>query len=213
MKDFKKSSSKTVALEQDMADTMTIVRIFGHCFFSGVSASLEGELKHVYDRYSQKIIPFFHPEIPSKSFGDIETTSLWLFGSGNPVENGNLLDYYYRNMQGTGIVLSAATRHSREIVKFIHVLRALGNKLPIEILYRSDLLMKAKQAIMLAASQPKEVLLGDELTNYNALKRALSRAGLSVDIIQEMPFPQQSLSLINMQKPLSKLDKSDFLQL
>ncbi|KAM9909234.1 hypothetical protein OXX69_005618 [Metschnikowia pulcherrima] len=207
---FQKIFHQTVALEQDMADTMTIVRIFGHCFFSGVSASLEGELKHVYDTYSRKIIPFFHPEVPSKSFGDIETTSSWSFGSGNPVENGNLLDYYYRNMQGTGIVLSAATRHSREIVKFIHVLRALGNKLPIEILYRSDLSMKAKQAIMLAASQPKEVLLGDELTNHDALKRALSRAGLSVDAIQEMPFPQQSLSLINMQKPLSKLDKSDF---
>ncbi|GEQ69127.1 hypothetical protein JCM33374_g2798 [Metschnikowia sp. JCM 33374] len=207
---FNKALKDTMSTEQGMADTITIIRIFGHCFFSEPAMSLDADLRDIYNRYSAKTIPFFHPEVPLTSSGDIDTNSEWPFDSQSTVDEDNLLDYYYRNMKGTGIVLSTATKHSRDVVKFIHVLRALGNPLPIQVMYRSDLSTMGRQAILLAGSSSKEELLGDEMTEIPLLRRSLEKAGISFSEITEMEFPKQNITLVNMKKPLSRVVKNDF---
>lgn len=201
---------ETSALEQDMADTMTIVRLFGHCFFNGDVPPLEGELKDIYDRYSSKVTPFFSPELPLANNGDVEPSSQWPFDGIGLIESGNLLDFYYRNMKGSGIVLSTATRHSRDVVRLIHVLRALGNTLPIEVMYRSDLLMRAKHAILLAGTLTREELLGDEMTDQNYLLEALKSVGMDVSDLTDISFPKQKITLVNMRSPLSRIEKNEF---
>lgn len=209
-KEYEENYVQTLDLEQQMADTMTIIRVFGHCFYSEHRIEPQGALQLMYDRYSAKIVPFFTSKLPRASAGDVTTDVGWFPESLPLGDNDNLLDFYYKNMRGQGIVLSASTRHARDIVKFIHVLRALGNKLPIEVLYRADLLAKSRQSIILAGSLSKEELLSDELSDYKILSSSLRLASIDVSEIAKLEFPKQQITLINMQKPLSKLAKSDF---
>ncbi|OBA19954.1 hypothetical protein METBIDRAFT_32966 [Metschnikowia bicuspidata var. bicuspidata NRRL YB-4993] len=208
-KTYDRKLKETISLEQDMADTMTIIRLFGHCFFDGDSLPVEGKLKEIYNRYSAKVVPFFNAEIPEVFANDSELEIQDAFDMGL-VQDNNLLDFYYKNMKGTGIVLSMATRHSRDVIRLIHVLRALGNTLPIEILYRSDLLRDSKKAILLAASLQKTTFLGDKMTDHKIFKKALDRAGASASDVSDLDFPKQKVTFIDMQRTLTKLTRSDF---
>lgn len=207
---FAENVDKTAACEQEMADTITILRLIGHCFFKLDPTSYSTKYQELYNRWSGKVAPFLMSELPQREKGDISPSAGKYYDESGLAGDGNLFDYFYRKMDGTGIVISAATRYTKDIVKFIHVLRALNNKLPIQILYRSDLLVLSKEAILLAASLSKEDLLGSQLSNQKLLNKIMMNTGFSAEHFDQMDFPKQDVTMVNMQRPLRKLARADF---
>lgn len=69
----------------------------------------------------------------------------------NTIEGRSFLNEYQGKLNGKGIVLSIADKHVDTTIRLIRLLRSLGNSLPIEIVYFSDLCDEAKDVIVAAA--------------------------------------------------------------
>lgn len=63
------------------------------------------------------------------------------------------LQRFKNKMNGKGIVLSIGDKHVSDTVKLIHLLRALNNKFPIEIVYNGGISEASKSRIVTAARQ------------------------------------------------------------
>lgn len=63
------------------------------------------------------------------------------------------LNKLYHKSNGKGIVLSICDGHVEDTVKLIHLLRALNNKLPIQIVYYDNLAKETKDKIVTAARE------------------------------------------------------------
>lgn len=204
---------RTKDVETEMADLMTVIRTYGHCFFGG-----DGKLKEknekageMYSKYNRKMIPFFQATLPHFEAPNAPLRTDGFPGGPEFQKGDDLLDYYYKNMEGKGIVISGATRYSRDIVKLIRVFRALNNRLPIQIVYRGDLLIKSKQAIMGAAISSTDELFGSNFSDVNLLKRVLPEIDISAEAQNHgFEFPKQHVTFVNVKAPLLHLGKSDF---
>lgn len=203
---FEEKLAKSMAMEQNMADSTTVLRIFGHCFYGKERLEMDDKLRDIYRRYNKKICPFADSDVAHFEVGN----SLFTHNPSDPnFHNGDdVLDYSYRNLKGSGIVISAASRYSRDIVKFIHLLRALGNKLPIQLVYRSDLLAKARKSLMSAAYSTKEELLGEQLSSHKVLKQLFPNLDITTAEFKDREFPIQDITFINAHPAIS--GKSDF---
>lgn len=189
---FNARADMSLETEQKMADSMTMARLFGHCFY-GDNPVQDDDMLH---RYNKKLMPYFTHMMPSRQLEtNVEPER----------EVPDVVAEFHNTLNGQGIVISATTRFTRDIVRLIHLLRALGNTLPIEIMYRRDLLTRSKQAISLAATVPKEQLLALPLSDERILKRLLSEFDISTH-----EFPVQSLTLVNMASTLDLLRGGHF---
>lgn len=208
-KNFNDRLSKTMALETEMADTMSVIRAFGHCFYG--SESVPDLLQKIYAQYSRKMIPFFHPKLPTFDGTHIPRTTNQFPGKPYFTDGDDLLDYYRNNLNGRGIVISGATRYSRDIIKLIRVLRALNNELPIQIVYRSDLLIKSKQSIMGAGTVDLKDLLSSSYSDIRLLHKVFQELNITVEAEQRgLKFPKQDITFIDVQPALQRLQKADF---
>ncbi|KAI5949121.1 MNN13 [Candida theae] len=68
-------------------------------------------------------------------------------------QSNNFLRNFKHACQGKGIVLSIADKHVEYTVSLIHLLRALNNKLPIQIVYHDNLNDDTKRQIVTAARE------------------------------------------------------------
>ena len=60
---------------------------------------------------------------------------------------------FKNKFNGRGIVLTIGNQHSDYAVSLIHLLRALDNKLPIQIVYYDDVNEESKRKIVTAAQE------------------------------------------------------------
>ncbi|KAI5958746.1 MNN13 [Candida pseudojiufengensis] len=67
--------------------------------------------------------------------------------------DSNFFKDFKNQCNGKGIVLSVADKHVNYVVNLIHLLRALNNKLPIQIVYFNDLNDDTKKKIVTAARE------------------------------------------------------------
>lgn len=211
--DFNEQLQATYNTEHAMAETMTIIRTFGHCFFHDLTLRDLPTLKDIYLRYSKKILPRFSDRVALVQNDDVVSNYHDEYlGSSKVLDGDSILSFYHDNSEGSGIVISCATHHSREMVRLIHALRAQNNELPIQIFYRADLLSLSKNAIQFAATVSKRNLLGKVFSDVNLLQDLLKDIGMSIDDLLDMPFPPQKVTLINLEKPLSNFGVNDMAQ-
>lgn len=202
------NTERTIEVERNMADSMTIIRLFGHCFYNNDKLDTNNELTDMRRRYTEKMAPFMKNQLPQF---DVKGTVYDKFPGGSQIAEGeSTIDYYYLNLKGSGIVISGTSRHSRDIVKFIHVLRAMGNKLPIQFVFRGDLLMRARDYIATAAQASKEDLLGPELSSRRIMKSMIPDFEKGSPELEKREFPVQDITFINAQKSLQNLNRNDF---
>lgn len=205
---FKEKLTRTMTMEQKMADSITVLRMVGRCFYGKDRVEMDAKLKETYHRYNKKVSPFGDKNLPTFEMADQFLKHIP--GDPNFQQGDDLLDYYYTNLRGSGIVMSASSKYSRDIVKFIHVLRALGNKLPIQIIYRSDLLVRAKTAILSAAYSSKEELLGEQLSSSRILKQMFPKFDINSDEFMDKDFPVQDVTFVDFLPALLTRSKTHF---
>ncbi|KAK6454024.1 mannosyltransferase [Scheffersomyces xylosifermentans] len=166
---FSKQIQKTKIIDQNMADTITLMRLYGKCFLGDVEP-VDKELQNLF---TLKLFPYLHNslplfEMPNKT-EPLPPTSWPLFNDDIrkyefrdekfDQNSDNFIDFIKKNSHGKGLVISATTRHSRDIIKLIRVLRALNNKLPIQIVHKGDLNKRSKEFIEIAARADIDFLL------------------------------------------------------
>lgn len=202
---FQDRVNLTKLIETEMADIMTVVRSYGHCFFSGGDPD-----KDLQGKYARKLTPFFHDQLPT--FEPPDNTFVEDLFPGKPkyMPDDTLVQYYYEHIEGKGIVISAATRYSKDISRLIRVLRALNNKLPIQIVYRGDLLMRSKKMLQGAAVAPIDEILGEIFTDKKILTTVMPEVDLHDPAKYGSEFPIQHLTFVNIERPMKLIGKQFF---
>ncbi|PVH23844.1 hypothetical protein CXQ85_004138 [Candidozyma haemuli] len=202
---FQERVNKTVALEVRMADLMTVVRSYGHCFFGDSEPD-----KDLQGGFARRLTPFFHDQLPRFETPDGASVDDQFPGCRKYMPDDTLIQYYHENMKGKGIVISAATRYSKDIARLIRVLRGLNNKLPIQIVYRGDLSTKSRRLLQGAAVAPIETLLGESFTDQSLMKSVLPDVDLGDPAKYGSELPIQHLTFVNIEAPMKKLAKHFF---
>ncbi|KAL6451735.1 MNN1 putative alpha-1 [Candida maltosa Xu316] len=78
--------------------------------------------------------------------------------SSNQLPNQPFIQKFKNKCNGKGIVLSIANKHVEYTVQLIHLLRALDNRLPIQIVYYDDVSEESKMKIVTAAQEEYKTL-------------------------------------------------------
>ncbi|KAI3405436.2 MNN13 [Candida oxycetoniae] len=119
--------------------------------------------------------------------------------------NTNFFKQYKNDCNGRGIVLTVADKHVDYTVNLIHLLRALNNKLPIQIVYFYNFSQESKKAILRAARDDYSHL-PDSFKNVDSyfpsdyLENNHKTRGL----------PKQEVWFVNAANVLNERDKQKF---
>lgn len=160
-RNFQQAIKKTMETEQKMADFIATTRIYQKCFVEEwVPPSTETEL---YDKMTNKVLPFLTNTLPEFTFNNSTITNGFPLADNFDVyheyKGSNLVEFIKTKSNGKGIVLSASSKHGRDIVKLIRLLRALDNTLPIQIIHRDDFSKRNREFVEFAATADKKELL------------------------------------------------------
>lgn len=195
----------TATVERAMADDATMLRIFAHCFLGPDGGALVAspELQPLYRWFGERMVPVLLGEFPilERGGGGALVDS---FSYESPLYNPDegILEHYRQHIAGTGIVITATTRFVRPIIKLIRLLRVLGNTLPIQIVYRGDILIRAKAVLQAVATQSKEDMLDPVYTDLKLVEKMYPGFGPDHDAVKNLEYPPQDLTLINVDRAI-----------
>lgn len=195
----------TRSAENAMADDTTVLRLFSHCFLGPESEELVNspELQPLYRWWSPRVSPILLDTFPlfERTDGTVYHNS---FGPESATFNpeSGLLDHYRRHISGSGIVISGSTRFVRPIIKLIRLFRVMGNTLPIQIVFRGDILLRAKRVLYAVAEQSKEEMLDPAYSDSKLLEKLYPGFNLDHDTIKELEYPPQDLTLVNIDRSI-----------
>lgn len=226
--DFLARCQQTKIAGQKMADTITLMRIYGQCFIKNHPNNLNNDIlkfgnnQKWFDQYTKTLFYYLSDKLPTfenqKYNLDLYGDQLPLFNENNLFEGEtvsyrenqhNLLQFLKENSSGKGIAISASTRFTKDIIKLIRVLRALNNKLPIQIIYRGDLNQRSKEYMKAAAQADIEQLLGLEMSpDVNLVLPELNLIKTAEKL--GSTFPKQDIWFINLSPTISRSHKFYF---
>lgn len=223
---FQKGVRESTKVHADMADTVSILRLYGKCFLGTHSTEPKHERSEkeskLFNTYTDKLFPFFNMDILPEFFSaeledSIPKNSIPQFDAHdkylghvlfNP-EEINLIDFMHQNNNGRGIVISAASHHTEDMVKLIRLLRALNNKLPIQILYDNGFDKELKERVQHVATQSVEELFDSKWADdFDSISPEISLFEKSKEYGSE--FPKQLLWFVNVHGTIHKAFTDSF---
>ncbi|KAL7664187.1 Uncharacterized protein ABC855_g3019 [[Candida] zeylanoides] len=209
---FEQTVQTTIESEQQMIQTTSLIRVFGKCFVDNVGKDVVNKDYPLYEDLLKKFFPFFTRNLPTFERFDGVVAESKFPGDDVPVyskERDNLMEYNKLHSHGRGILLSASNKHSRDVIKLVRVLRALNNRLPIQIVHKGDITGKNRDYIVASAQSNIEDLLDSSLSiSYEKifpelnLKEEFARFGSE--------FPKQEIWFVDIRKTIEKPFKYDF---
>lgn len=223
-KAFYQRVEQTKATGQLMADTITTLRIFGQCFLNDHGNFNEeilqtGNNKRHFDSLAEKFFFYFNGNLPvfDNLNGTIITDGYPIYENNKLTDkfmtynnsNENLIQFINKNSNSRGIVISAATKYTRDIMKLIRVLRALNNELPIQVIYKGDLNQRSQKFIYAAARANVEDLLSKEMSSD--LTNVLPEIDLQKSYkLFGSTFPKQDITFVNIKPTMTSNHKYFF---
>ncbi|RLV94288.1 putative alpha-13-mannosyltransferase MNN15 [Spathaspora sp. JA1] len=211
--EYSQAVDRTIDISQKMADTASLMRIYGKCF-------LNKPENNRYNQLTQLFFPFLTTKLPSfkvvtePSSTDLPENTWPVFDkksneliSSRPTQSNNLVSTILENIKGKGIVISGSNTHTREIMRLIRVLRALNNKLPIQIVHSGELSAKSVRYIEAVAISDIDFLLDPRTSEYKYLKH--------IDLLNNHEeygshFPKQHLTFVNIKPSINREHKNAF---
>ncbi|CAK9438408.1 uncharacterized protein LODBEIA_P26320 [Lodderomyces beijingensis] len=200
---------------QEMADITTAMRIYGKCF---IGRDLDEYQKSVYGVLSEKLFPFISRQFPIFKKPDSDPVSGWPIineEDGTVVErkddlgDENMIDFIFNHSKGKGIVISAASRHAKDVIRLIKLFRAMNNELPIQIIYKSDITKKNIKNIELAATADVESILDPQIMrDHMSFMPELELLKSYKDYGSR--FPKQKIEFINISNCITRSYKYSF---
>lgn len=212
---FHERLQKTIDIETKMADTMTMARIFNQCFIKNAHPPRDQSTQGTFETYARKLFPYltftlptflrFNGTVVEDGFPNLENGFLL---DHPPKEGEHMLDYMRTKSNGRGIVISASSRYSKDIVKLIRLLRAHNNRLPIQVVHKGDLSKRAIQRIKDAAlsdMMPDQDLVEDGQELSNSDKKFIEAARK-----YGVTFPKQELWFVDVQPTIFRHNRQTF---
>ena len=130
---------------------------------------MDDELKSIYNEFRGKLFPFISSQAPKfRKSGETEEFGWPIYDNENNIidrktEFGdNPIEFLQKNSKGKGIVISVSTRYAKDAMRLIKILRALNNRLPIQIIYKNDITKKNIELLEFAAVATPEELFDPE---------------------------------------------------
>ena len=210
---FNANVAKSKSIMHDFADVTTLLRVYGKCF---IDQELDDGQKKMFDDLSLRFFPFLTQQLPQfKVQGEGSFTGWPIAKEDGSTEyksdvlDGNYIEFVHKHSKGKGIVISAATRHAKDLMKLIMILRALNNELPIQIMHKGDLTRRSIEWIESAATVGVEELL----------KPASDGAGdgymPELNLLESYKdygsyYPKQNIQFVNIANCISKQYKFHF---
>lgn len=179
-------------VEQNMADTMGVFRVYAKCLLEEKVAS--------FRQLTRRFFPFFNghfPEIESEEgkFSDRYPAAKQSY---NP-QSDDIFEYIRTHQSGRGIVVSVTSAHRHDVVRLLRTLRALNNELPIEVVYKGDINQRTADAIQMTATADIDTLFGADglVATHNRDFRG------DLDLLKEYKkhgsrFPKQKVTFVNL---------------
>ncbi|KAI5967383.1 hypothetical protein KGF57_000411 [Candida theae] len=211
---FKEHIARSKEIMYEMADVTTSLRVYGKCFVD--QPELDDNQKKTFDDLSSKFFPFLSQQLPMfKVQGEDRSTGWPIIKDDGSVEyksdvvGENYIDFVKKHSKGKGIVISAATRHAKDVMKLVMILRALNNELPIQIMHKGDITKRSLEWIENAATADvAELLNPDTDTNQGSYMPELKLLESYKDFGSY--FPKQNLQFVNIINCINKKYKFHF---
>jgi alpha 1,3-mannosyltransferase len=141
--------------------------------------------------YDDEDIPF----TPKNVFDDTEGVGLSRLGKRSS-RNECFMNQWRSSLNGKGIVLSVADKYEHDITGLLRVLRALNNKLPIQLVHKGDLSEQVQERIVkVARSEEAEV----PLFSYDRVQNDVPHN-----------FPKQEVWFVNAKRCIRKEYNGNF---
>lgn len=213
LEQFNKNVAKSKAIMHEMADVTTLLRVYGKCF---IGQELDEGQKTTFNDLSNRFFPFLTNKLPLFKVQGEDRFTGWpvLKEDGSTeyktdLDGDNYIEFVYKHSRGKGIVISAATRHAKDIMKLVKILRALNNELPIQIMHKGDITKRSLEWIESAATVDVEELLNPSLDpNDESYMPELKLLESYKDYGSY--FPKQNLQFVNIANCISKQYKYHF---
>lgn len=186
---FNEETNRLSQFEQAFAENSASLRLFGKCYLTENTNLDDRSCTHITSR----LLPAFSGKLPSIESWESNVVK-------EDVAKQCVVKIIKDKMKGKGIVIPLlpsedAGKETQLVARLIHVLRALQNSLPIEIIYvekgeiskgRKDLLINAARSLTLKMP--------------SSLKKYLE----AYDYPQTLELPQQDIRFINLRPAISK---------
>ncbi|EGW35068.1 uncharacterized protein SPAPADRAFT_69407 [Spathaspora passalidarum NRRL Y-27907] len=209
--EYSKAVNVTMEISQIMADTASLMRVYGKCFLDKPQNKLYNQLTELFFPFLTNHLPMFEVVTQSGTI-DIPDNTWPIFDKNNkllnkkPMKTDNIISTIVQNVQGKGIVISGGNAHTRDIMRLIRVLRALNNQYPIQIVH-SDLNEKSKRYIEAVAISEIDFLLDPKTSEYKYLKH--------IDLLnghQEYgsKYPKQDITFVHIKPCINRNHKNSF---
>lgn len=211
--------ARSKKVHADMADTISVMRLYGKCFLNSAldpPSKRSNESTQLFNDYTERIFHFFDKQVlpeffsadlekalPKNTYPKFDSNDKYSgYLSYNP-DTMNLLDFMSKKANGRGIVISAKSGFTKDIVKLIRVLRALNNKLPIQIIHRGDFDKELKQKVQHVATQSVEELLDPKSApEFDKVTPEISLLDSYSDF--SSIFPKQDIWFVNIESCIEK---------
>ncbi|KAI5953095.1 hypothetical protein CANMA_005010 [Candida margitis] len=210
---FNSKVARSKAIMHEMADVTTSLRVYGKCF---IGQQLDESQKKTFNDLSSRFFPFLTQKLPQFKIPNEDASTGWPISKEDgtieyktDLDGDNYVDFVYKHSKGKGIVISTATRHAKDIMKLIQVLRAMNNELPIQIMHKGDLTKRSLAWIETAATVDVNELLdpsGD--TNSQSYMPDLKLLESYKEFGSH--FPKQNLQFVNIAPCIPKQYKFHF---
>lgn len=213
LQEFDANVARSKAVMHEMADVTTQLRVFGKCF---IGQELNEDQQETFNDLSSKFFPFLTTKLPLFKVPGEDRSTGWPVvnedGSTEyktDVDKGNYIDFVHKHSRGKGIVISAATRHAKDIMKLIKILRALNNELPIQIMHKGDITKRSLEWMESAATVDVKELLNPTMdANDDAYMPELKLLESYKDYGSH--FPKQNLQFVNIAPCIARQYKYHF---
>lgn len=209
--------------ETYMTGQMTNLRVFSQCY---LDSSIDPREQHIIDNMhpnitceenENRLFKFLTKKLPSYTRWTNETINVlpdmskYLadvdYKTNMTVPKTNETTCFTRSLMnsfnGQGIAISAADKHVGELSSLILVLRALNNKLPIQIIHRGDL-NYTSQAALVNVSRSLNLNL-EKINSFKAYVQANFEHVRDLDV--ETIFPKQEIWFVNTTSAINPNDR------
>lgn len=211
--------------ESYMTTQMTNLRVFSQCY---LDSSMDPREQYIIDNmhpnitceeHEKRLFKFLTKKLPTYTRWTNETIEVlpdmakylsdenYTTNSTAKASSSNETTCFTRSLMnsfnGQGIVISAADKHVGELSSLILVLRALNNKLPIQIIHRGDL-NYTSQAALVNVSRSVDLNL-EKINSFKAYIQANFEHVRDLDV--ETIFPKQEIWFVNTTNAVNPNDK------
>lgn len=206
----------TKITENLMADATTLMRIYGQCFINNAEIGRSDNLEGTFNSYSRKLLPFLTNKLPVfERFNDTVVSNGFpvlkngYHGENYEFDGKNVVDFIKRSSNGKGIVISAASAHTRDLVKLIHLLRAMNTELPIQVVYKGDLNKRSRSNIFHAAKDSFQDII-DPKKKADKNPDSMEAKIIEYSSKYGSNFPELDIWLVNIQETIKRNYKYSF---